>query len=246
MAEAVEESVTEGEGVNDAATETTAEATEGDLVDADAGSEPVEEEGEEIAEDAVGPEADASSAEPPQEEEELPPLEPIQFRGVQKNPTIAIALTLAGVMAFSMGMTKTFYADATAWSFVIWGVLLLFSDMLDNYQTYELNNEGIYINNPIRFWYRNKSWKWSDIYRIDVLVGRRDSQPEDADMHVYHVLEGELIKDREDRKLDPAMAQIIIERAELQAVDEDNPPSVAQLPLNQRATYHWTRSGSLA
>ena len=65
-------------------------------------------------------------------------------------------------------------------------------------------------------------------------------------MHLYHELAGEIIKDREDRKLDPVMAQIIIERAELQPVEESTPKVVTQLPLSQRHSYHWTRSGSLA
>lgn len=179
-------------------------------------------------------------------EEQLPFLEPTEYTGVQKNPVVAIAITLAGVMSFSMGMTNTFFAEASAWTFIVWGLLLFSSNLLDNYQRYELNNDGIIIRNPIRFWYPRKSWDWNDIYRLDILVGRRDTQYEDADMHIYHELSGELIKDREDRKLNPKMAQTIIERANLIPVGEGSPSTIYDVPLNQREKYHWTKTGSLA
>lgn len=243
MAETPEESVTEvedvveaAEAVGDSVEETVEETAADDTVEAS--TEEASDESEEAAEEVV------ESA--PEPEPELPPLEPVTFRGLQKNPSVGIAILLAGVMSFAMGVTNTFFAEASAWTFVIWGLLLLFSNLLDNYQTYLLDNDGIKITNPVRFWYRNKQWSWEDIYRLDILVGRRDTKPEHADMHIYHELSGEIIKDREDRKLDPEMAQIIIVRAGLQAVDESNPATVTELKLSNRQKYHWSASGAIA
>lgn len=168
------------------------------------------------------------------------------FRGSQRNLVIPLALLLAGIMAFAMGMTRTYYGAATAWTFVIWGLLFLFSNLLDIYQEYEVSDEGIAIRNPVRIWTPDKFWKWGEIYRMDVLVRNRDTRLDDANMHIYHELSGEIIKEREDRSLDPKLAQIIIERAKLQPVGDANPASIEKLPLNNKATFHWTKNGSLA
>lgn len=259
MAETPEESVNETEEVaetieasseenaDDAATEGVAEEINAEAVGEDAA--------ETVADDATieastdEEEAEAvieSEPEPePEPEPELPPLEPVTFRGLQKNPSVGIAILLAGIMSFAMGVTDTFFAEATGWTFVVWGLLLLFSNLLDNYQTYELNNDGIKITNPVRFWYRNKFWAWDDIYRLDILVGRRDTKPEHADMHIYHELSGEIIKDREDRKLDPKMAQLIIDHAGLQPVDDSNPATVADLKMSKTQKYHWSTTGAI-
>ncbi|MEZ4657574.1 MAG: hypothetical protein R2911_08385 [Caldilineaceae bacterium] len=168
------------------------------------------------------------------------------FRGSQRNLVIPLTLLLAGLTAFAMGMTRTFYGGATAWTFVIWGGLFLFSGLLDIYQEYEVSDEGIAIRNPLRIWTPDKFWTWNEIYRLDVLVRNRDTRLDDAAMNIYHELSGEIIKEREDRNLDPQLAQIIIERAKLQPVNAANPENINRLPLNQKATYHWTKSGSLA
>lgn len=248
MAEVAEEPVTDVDDGENGAAESASEPPTEAVAEVDSEGATGAGEAEGLAENE--PEsAEEMEAEPEVTEEkepELAPLAPILFHGVQKNPTVAIALLVAGVMSFSMGMTKTFFAEATAWTFIVWGLLLLFSNMLDNYQRYELNNDGIYIYNPIRFWYRNKRWSWSDIYRLDVLVGRRDTRLEHADMHIYHEIPGEMIKDREDRKLDPTMAQIVIERAGLQPAGEETPTQIADVPLSRRNIFHWTKSGSLA
>ena len=168
------------------------------------------------------------------------------FRGSQRNLVIPITLLLAGLMAFAMGMTRTYYGGATAWTFVIWGALFLFSNLLDVYQEYEVTDEGIAIRNPIRIWAPDKFWSWNEIYRLDVLVRGRDTRLEDADMHIYHELTGEIVKEREDCNLDAKLAQIIIERANLQPVNDANPETIDKLPLSKKVTYHWSKSGSLA
>jgi hypothetical protein len=180
------------------------------------------------------------------QKEEATEPETISFGGSQKNLVVASAMLLASLTAFTMGMTDTFFAEATAWTFAIWGALLLFSNLLDLYQTYEVREDSLYIHNAIRFWSLNKTWAWEDINRLDVLVDRQDSRIEDVMMHVYHDVEGELIKEREDREFDPELARLIIERANLQPVDESNPADLHGLPLNRKVIYHWTQSGSLS
>jgi hypothetical protein len=171
--------------------------------------------------------------------------EPRVFQGSQRNVVVATALLLAGLVAFSMGMTTTFFAEATVWTFIIWGALLLFSSMLDLYQTYEVHEDALQIHNPVRFWSLSKSWAWKDINRLDIIVHRTDARLQDAMMHIYHTVEGEIVREREDRTFNPELAQLVIEKANLQPVDSANPKNLSRLPLNQKVTYHWTKNGSL-
>jgi len=172
--------------------------------------------------------------------------EPVIFRGSQRNVVVATGLLLAALMAFSMGLTTTFFAEATAWTFAIWGALLLFSSMLDLYQTYEVHDDALYIHNNVRFWSLNKRWAWDEVNRLDVVVDRTDARLQDAEMQVYHKVEGEIVREREDRTFNPELAQLIIEKAELQPVDDNNPTDLTRLPVNRKATYHWSKTGSIA
>lgn len=167
------------------------------------------------------------------------------FTGSYRNLAVGMAFLLAGSLAFSMNMTNTFFGRWTAWTFVAWGLLLLFSDLLEYFQSFEITEESIIIRNPVRFWYPNKVWTWDKVYRMDLLVKRSDARFEDSVLQVYHEVEGELTKEREDRTFDPTFARLIIERAELQPVSDDNPSNLTSLPPG-KATYHWTKSGSLA
>lgn len=198
---------------------------------------------EDAAEDAI-----AEAVEEKVVEEEAAPsrfIGDITFMNPTKSPTMGLALTLASLAVFVMGM-KTFYQIATAWTFLAWGLLLLFVSALNIYQRYEATEDGLSIKNPIRFWSFNKFWEWSDISRIDVLAGRRDNNLEEMDLHIYRELSGELVKEREDVKFNPQMAAVIIERAGLQPVDESNPARLELIPRAQTGTYHWTKSGSMA
>lgn len=172
--------------------------------------------------------------------------ESLSFGGSQRNLVVASTLLLASLAAFTMNMTDTYFAEATAWTFAIWGALLLFSNLLDLYQTYEVRDDGLYIHNQIRFWSLNKLWDWEEVNRLDVLVDRKDTQIDDVMMHVYRAVPGEIVKEREDRTFNARLAQLIIERANLQPVEEINPENLDKLPLNRKATYHWTKTGALA
>ena len=168
------------------------------------------------------------------------------FSGTNNNMVVAVTMLLAGLLAFTMNMTSTFFAEATAWTFIIWGALLLFIGLLDYLQTYEVRDDVLVIRNPLRFWASYKEWPWENVYRMDVLVGRRTNHPEDAKIHIYRDTEGELIKQREDRSFDAKLAELVVEKAGLQPVEDENPDRMAELPMAQKATYHWTKNGSLA
>lgn len=178
--------------------------------------------------------------------DEATSFQSVTFGGSPKDLVVGLFMLLSSVLAFSMGMTSTFFAKATAWTFVSWGALILFMNLLDLYQSYELDADKLIIRNPVRFWTPYREWEWADIYRMDVLVGKRNRRLEDAVVHIYHELDGEIVKQREDRSFDPKLAQIVIERAKLQAVDDENPKDMNALPLHQNAIYHWSKSGSIA
>jgi|GEM_PF-495459 len=182
------------------------------------------------------------------DEEAAPPsrfIGDMIFSPATKNPAMGLAMTLGGMLAFTMGM-HTFFQIAMAWTFVIWGLLLIFVSVLNIYQKFEANDQGLSIRNPLRFWSLNKFWDWSTISRIDVMSSRRDTRPEELDMHIYREVAGEMVKEREDVKFDSDMAQVIIERASLKPVDDQTPSDLDRVPLSTKATYHWTKSGSLA
>jgi len=167
------------------------------------------------------------------------------FTGTQRNLVVGIAMLSTAALAFSMDLTSVFFASAMAWTFVLWGALLLYSNLLDIYQTYEVTDEALMIKNPLRPWGTAKVWDWAHLYRIDVLVKRVDSETEDAVMQVYYTPAGEIVIEREDRAYNPELARLIVERAGLKATSPDNPQDLTQLPKGKR-TYTWNQSGRLA
>ena len=237
------------------AADDSAEAVIEEMADAGAGDSSTEEAADDSGTEESGTEESVQEAvteseevsEVVEEEAAVPSnfVGDMSFSPATKNPAMGIAITLAGAMAFTMGMT-TFFQIATAWTFVIWGLLLLLVSVLNIYQKFDANDEGLSIRNPLRVWSLNKFWDWSTISRIDVMSSRRDTRLEELDMHIYREVAGELVKEREDVKFNPTMAQVIIERAKLQPVDAANPTDLERTPLSQKATYHWTKSGSLA
>lgn len=223
-----------GENVStDAAMDEGISSAESVVVNGDGGADTPQETIEEVVEEPVEPATPSRF------------IGDITFSNATKNPAAGLAMTLASLVVFTMGM-DTYFQKAMAWTFLIWGLLLLFVSVLNIYQRYEARAEGLSIRNPIRFWSFNKFWEWTDISRIDVLSGRRDNRLDELDMHIYREIPGELVKEREDVKFNPDMAQVIIERAGLQPVDEGNPSDLDRTPLAQKAIYHWTKSGSIA
>jgi hypothetical protein len=176
-----------------------------------------------------------------------PPVQPkkLVFQGTPRNLAVAFAMLAAGVLAFSMNLTHTFFAEATAWVFVLWGALFLYIGLMDLYQTYEVTDEGLIIRNPTRPWAATKFFDWGHLHRLDLIVKRVDAQLDDAVMQVYYTPEGEIALGREDRAYDPELAGLIIERAGLKPTEPANPSDLTQLPKG-KATYVWNQSGRLA
>lgn len=169
----------------------------------------------------------------------------IIFTGTHRNMAVGVAMFVTATLAFSMDLTHTFFARATAWTFVLWGLLFIYGSLLDVYQTYEVHDDALVIRNPIRFLLPNKVWAWANLQRMDLVVRRTDAEYQDATLKVYYQEPGELTIEREDRVYDPELARLIIERAGLQPVDKKNPTNLAQLP-KAKATYIWNKTGRMA
>lgn len=169
----------------------------------------------------------------------------IIFTGSHRNMAVGVAMFITAALAFSMDLTHVFFASATAWTFVLWGLLFIYSSLLDVYQSYEVTDTALTIRNPIRFLLPTKVWQWENIQRLDVVVRRTDAEYQDATTKVYYQQPGELTIEREDRVYDPALVQLIIERAGLVPVDKKNPTNFTQLPKT-KASYIWNKTGRLA
>ena len=150
---------------------------------------------------------------------------------------VAVAMFATAGLAFSMDLTHTYFAEATAWTFVIWGALLLYGALIDVYQSYTVTDEALIIQNPVRFLQATKVWDWANVQRMDVVVKRADAEYQDAIIQVHYQEAGELVIEREDRVYDPELARLIIERAGL-SPSGDTLEDLTHLP-QQRATYSW-------
>jgi hypothetical protein len=169
----------------------------------------------------------------------------IIFTGSHRNMAVGVAMFVTAALAFSMDLTHTFFAEATAWTFVIWGLLFIYGSLLDVYQSYEVREDALVIRNPIRFLLPSKIWAWGNVQRLDLVVRRSDAEYQDTTLKVYYQEPGELTIEREDRVYDPELARLIIENAGLQPVDKKNPTNFAQLP-KAKATYIWNKTGRMA
>lgn len=165
--------------------------------------------------------------------------QPITFQGAPRNLVPGVALLLASVLAFTMHMTNVFFAEAMAWTFAIWGLLLIYTGLLDIYQFFTITDDALVVYNPLRPWGRVKEWAWANINRMDVVVRKKDVQLQDTKLQVYFQAPGELAIEREDHAFDPKLAQLIVERAGLRAADRATPKEMTQLPTEVKATFTW-------
>ena len=163
--------------------------------------------------------------------------DPIIFQGSPQNISVAIAMFATAALAFSMSLTDVYFAEATAWTFVIWGALLLFNNLLEVYQSYEVTAESLIVRNPVRFLQAAKVWNWENIQRLEVTVKRTDAEYKDAVMQIYYQEPGELTIEREDRIYDPELERLVIERAGL-AADGSTLEDFTTLP-QVKTTYIW-------
>lgn len=161
------------------------------------------------------------------------------FYGKPQNVAVAMAMFATGVLAFSMDLTHTFFAEAMAWTFVIWGALLLYGKLIDIYQAYEVTDEALIVRNPVRFLQATKVWKWQNIQRVDVVVKRADAEYQDAVIQIHYQEPGEIVIEREDRTYDPELARLIIERAGLSPTADNSLSDLKKLPIG-KASYSWS------
>ena len=168
-----------------------------------------------------------------------PPPSPMIYTGTSNNLVPGAALLFGGILAFSMGMTDVFFAEATAWTFAIWGSLMIYIGLLDINETYEVTDDALIVRNAMRPWAPRKTFDWARVTRLDVVVKRADARDDDVTMHVYYQPEGELANERRDRIYNPALAAAVVERASLNPADRNTPKDVTRIPRKEKATYTW-------
>jgi hypothetical protein len=183
--------------------------------------------------------APAEPVAPPAEEVTTPPPSPMIYTGTSNNLVPGAALLFAGILAFSMNMTDVFFARAVAWVFAVWGVLLIYSGLLEINETYEVTDEALVVRNVMRPWALRKTFDWARVTRLDVVVNRAEGRDEDVTMHVYYQPEGELANERRDRVYNPALAAAVVERASLSPADRSTPADVTRIPREKKATFTW-------
>jgi hypothetical protein len=164
-----------------------------------------------------------------------------RFSGSPRNLVPGMALLLAAGLAFSMNMTDVFFARAIAWTFAIWGLMLVYSGLLDLNETYTVTDEGLEIKNVMTPWDYRKMWEWAYINRLDIKVKRAGGTAQDRVLSVYYMRPPELSIYREDRVFDPELARLVIENAGLRSAGADNPGDIAAIATDRKATYTWTR-----
>jgi hypothetical protein len=165
----------------------------------------------------------------------------IVFGGESRNMAMGIAMLGAGAGAFILGLTHTFFAQAIAVTFIFWGLLFLYNDLLLTTRRFTISDQGLKIDVPMRLWNRSRLWEWKDISRLDVVTYRRDIDVENSAIQVHHQYPGEISLDREDRGFEPELAQLIIARADLKPVKENAGVDLGNLPTGRDATYTWKK-----
>lgn len=161
------------------------------------------------------------------------------FRTRPKSIVAALALLIAGVLTFSMGITGVFFVEAMAWTFTIWGALLMFNHLVDYTTRYEVTEEALIVHTPLVLWRTKRVWDWKNVKRMDVLVERVEARPEDAIMQVYHTAPGSTVIDREDIVFNPDLARLVTERAGLKAKRGQAMQNFDAIPQDAKAAYNW-------
>jgi hypothetical protein len=171
----------------------------------------------------------------------LPSQHEIVFGGETRNMAIGMSMVGGGLAAFVAGLTHTFFAEATAWTFVAWGLLFLYGDLLLSTRRFIVADTELKIQIPLRPWGGRKQWAWTHIYRMDVVMDRRNTHRSDCQIQIYHQLPGEITIEREDRDFDPELAALVIERAHLKPESKAARLDLNNLPFGQSAVFTWKR-----
>jgi len=186
--------------------------------------------------DMTHADATGAAAAPPEARPE------IVFHGTPRNMVVGVTMLLAGASAFMMGMTDVFFAEALAWTFVIWGVLFLLGDLLDWNRNWVVRDDGLHIGVKWPFLPVRNQWEWENVSRMDLVVKRYEPKPQDVVMQVYYTAPGDSVLARQDRPLSPELARLIVEKANLKPTHADNPTSFETLSPEKK-TYIWNKSG---
>lgn len=165
----------------------------------------------------------------------------IVFSGESRNMAMGIAMLGAGVGAFVAGLTHTFFAQAIAITFILWGVLFLYNDLLLQTRRFTITDQGLKIDVPMRLWSRSRLWEWKDVSRLDVITYKRDIDVENSTIQIHHQYPGEIALEREDRSFEPELAQLIIARAGLKPDKGTAGVDLGDLPTGRNATYTWKK-----
>lgn len=163
------------------------------------------------------------------------------FRARKKSIVAAAATTIAGLMPFMMGMTEqAFFVEAMAWTFLIWGLLLIYNHLIDYTTTYEVTEEALILKAPFLPWRMKRVWPWAQINKLELVVGRTEARAEDVEMRIYHKKPDSLVIYREDvYYLLPDFAQEITQRAGLKAQKGQAMQNFDSIPQDGKETYVW-------
>lgn len=165
----------------------------------------------------------------------------IVFEGEKRNMAMGVAMMAAGASAFVLGLTTTFFGQAIAITFILWGLFFLYTDLLLSTRRYIVRDNALEIDVPMRPWSRSRVWEWQNISRVDIVTYRRDIDPENSMIQIHHQYPGEITLDREDRNFDPSLARLVIERAKLKPAAEAAKVDLNKLPTGADATYIWKK-----
>jgi hypothetical protein len=174
-------------------------------------------------------------------EQAAPRRNAIVFGGETRNMAMGIAMLGGGIAAFIAGLTHTFFAEAMAWTFIAWGLLFLYGDLLLATRQFIVTDDGLEVKIPFRFWSRDKAWAWKDIFRMDIVIDRRNTRVKDCRIQVYHQYPGEITIDREDRDFDSELVALIIERARLKPDGAAASVTLDNLPVGKSVVLTWKR-----
>lgn len=166
-------------------------------------------------------------------------VERLIFKGKPKPMGAALAVLLAGALTFSMGMNRVFFVEAMAWTFIVWGALLLFGHIVDYSTTYEVTADALILRSPLRFWSFQKTMDWGHIKRMYVVVGRVEATAEDVTVQVIFTPEGSSQMIREDMPFDAQLAREIANRAGLKPERASAMKSFDAIPQEQKGRYTW-------
>lgn len=161
------------------------------------------------------------------------------FKGRSKAMAASIAVMMAGLLTFSMGMNQVFFVEAMAWTFIAWGALLLYGHLIDYSTTYEVTDEALIVRSPVRFWNSQRTMDWGHIKRLNVVVDRLEAEAEDAAVQVIYTPEGSGQMIREDMPFNPQLAQEIVTRAKLKAAKGSGMTRFDTIPQDKKGQYSW-------